>query len=121
MTSEEAVKAIASLRLPIGLGAWLTPVLAGKMFGLNPAENPQSPYLARLFGARDVALAAGVLSSTGEARKTWLRIGVACDAADALAGLLGGRKGYLSPFTTVLVTAPALGGLALGAKALQGD
>lgn len=119
MTSEDAVKAIVGLRLPIGAGAWLTPVLAGKMFGLDPVANPQSPYLARLFGIRDVALAAGILQSSGEARRTWLRIGLACDVADAAAGILGGRKGYLSPFTTLLVTAPALGGVALGLQALK--
>jgi hypothetical protein len=120
MTSEDAVKTITRIRLPIGLGAWLTPVLASKLFGLDAANNPQSPYLARLFGARDVALAAGVLQSTGEARRTWLRIGLACDVADAAAGIIGGREGYLSPFASALVTAPALVGVALGARALQG-
>ncbi len=120
MNSEDAVKAIAGLRLPIGLGAWAAPTLAGRLFGLDIRGNPQSPYLARLFGVRDVALAAGVLSSAGEARRNWLRIGLACDVADAAAGVLGGRAGYLSPFTTALVTAPALLGAALGARALQG-
>ena len=121
MESAQAVSTLAALRAPIGLGAWLTPRFAGRLFGLDAADNPQSPYLARLFGIRDLALAAGVTQSSGEARKLWLRIGIACDAADALAGIFGGRAGYLPKATTVLVTVPALAGLALGVVALQGE
>ncbi|PZR65834.1 MAG: hypothetical protein DLM63_10650 [Solirubrobacterales bacterium] len=91
------------------------------MFGLDPDGNPQSPYLARLFGARDVALATGLNLSSGEARSLWLRIGIACDLADAAAGALGGRRGYLDPFPTFLVTATALGAAGLGVAALRAE
>jgi hypothetical protein len=120
MDSDSAVTALAGLRLPIGAGAWLTPTLAGRLFGLDPVGNPQLPYVGRLFGVRDVALAVGALESSGKARKLWLRLGLACDVADAVAGLLAGRKGHLSPVSTALVTAPALGGAALGVVALRG-
>ena len=36
-------------------------------------------------------------------------------------GIFGGRAGYLPKATTVLVTVPALTGLALGVVALQGE
>ena len=36
---------------------------------------------------------------------------MACDAADAAAGVLAGRRGELSKLSTVLVTAPALAGV----------
>ena len=112
--------ALIGIRASIGAGAWLTPQLAGRLFGLDPVANPQLPYVGRLFGIRDVALAAGVSMSNGEARKLWLQLGIMCDIADAAAGLLAGRKGELSKLSTVLVTAPALLGLALGVAALQG-
>jgi hypothetical protein len=120
MTPESATSAIIRLRAPVGLGAWFTPRLAGKMFGLDPDNNPQSPYLARLFGVRDLVLAVGLQNSSGEARRLWLRLGLVCDLADAAAALLAGRDGSVSRGTTVLLTAPAVAGAALGARALQG-
>ena len=107
METESAVKAIAGLRIVIGAAAWLTPRMAAKSFGLKPAENPQAPYLGRLFGARDVALGVGTLQATGESQRQWLQLGVAIDAADAVAA--------------GLVFAPAVAGVALGVAALRGN
>ena len=56
----------------VGLIVWATPRLAGKLFGLDAQANPQSPYLARLFGVRDLALAWGALGAQGSARRQWL-------------------------------------------------
>src|SRR5437764_61462 len=63
---------LAGVRMAIGAGAWATPRLAGRLFGLDVAGNPQAPYLARLFGARDLALAWGALGAEGSARRQWL-------------------------------------------------
>jgi hypothetical protein len=115
------INAIVGLRATIGASAWLAPNLAGRLFGLDPVGNPQLPYLGRLFGIRDVALAAGLAQSSGPDRKLWLQLGILCDAADAAAGLLAGRKGQLSKLSTALVTAPALMGLAVGVAALKAE
>jgi hypothetical protein len=120
MDTESSVRGISAIRLGVGAAAWLTPRLAGKAFMLDPVGNPQSPYLARLFGIRDVALAYGTTSSSGDARRTWLTAGLACDVADTLAALAGGRAGYLSRTQTVLLAAPAIAATALGAAALAG-
>jgi hypothetical protein len=120
MDTESSVRGISAIRLGVGAAAWLTPRLAGKAFMLDTAGNPQSPYLARLFGIRDVALAYGTTSSSGDARRTWLTAGLACDIADTLAALAGGRAGYLSRTQTVLLAAPAIAATALGAAALAG-
>jgi hypothetical protein len=113
------INAIVGLRASIGASAWLAPNLAGRLFGLDPVGNPQLPYIGRLFGVRDVALAAGLAQSSGPDRKLWLQLGILCDAADAAAGLLAGRSGQLSKLSTALVTAPALLGLAVGVAALK--
>jgi len=118
MDRRSAINGLAGIRLAVGLGSWGTPRVAGKLFGLDASANPQSPYLARLFGVRDIALAWGTLSSEGDAQRQWLIAGLACDAADALAGVAGGRAGYLSTVTSVLVTGTALSAAALGAAAL---
>jgi hypothetical protein len=117
----QTVKSLIGIRGVVGAGAWLAPRTSGRLFGLDPAGNPQAPYLGRLFGVRDVALAFGLSASSGAERKQWLRIGVACDLADAVAGVLAGRRGELPKMATVLVTGTALGAAALGVAALQGE
>src|SRR3984893_1520566 len=104
MERKSAIKTLAGLRLAIGVGAWATPRVAGKLFGLDATANPQAPYLARLFGARDVALAWGALGSEGDTQRQWLVAGLACDFADAPAGHARGRLGLVRTRT-----APALG------------
>jgi hypothetical protein len=119
VNGKSALNALVGLRLAVGLLSWLTPRPAGKLFGLDVPANPQAPYLARLFGARDVALAWGTVSSEGDARRQWLLAGLACDAADALAGVAGARVGYLPKLTSVLVTGTALSAVALSGIALS--
>lgn len=118
MERKAAISALAGLRVAVGVASWSVPRVAGKLFGLDAGANPQSPYLARLFGARDVALAWGVLATEGDVQRQWLLAGLACDAADVLTGYAGGRAGYLPKVTSALVTATALSAVALGAAAL---
>src|SRR3954471_8216987 len=112
---------LAGLRSVIGVSAWVAPDLSGRLFGLDPAGNPQASYLARLFGVRDLALAVGLQNAEGDAGKLWLQAGIACDVADAAAGVLAGRGGRISPFATVLVTGAALSAAAMGVAALRDD
>jgi hypothetical protein len=117
---ESAPTALAALRIAVGGSAWLTPNLAARLFGLDVDDNPQAPYLGRLFGVRDVALAAGTLASEGSARRNWLVAGLACDLADTAAALLGRRGGYLSTPVSALLAAPALAAVGMGIVALRG-
>jgi hypothetical protein len=114
-----ATRILVGLRVAIGAGSWVAPRLAGRLFGLDAVANPQLPYVARLFGVRDVALGAGLQLSSVENRRLWLQVGILCDAADFVAGILAGRSGEISKVSTVLVTAPALAGVGLGVAALQ--
>jgi hypothetical protein len=118
MEPDQTIRSLAMLRMAVGTSAWATPRLAGKAFGLDATGNPQSPYLARLFGIRDIALGVGTLSTSGEAQRQWLTLGVVCDAADAAAGVFAGRGGYLPKVPTVLVTGVALVAAGLGLAAL---
>jgi hypothetical protein len=110
---EKAIDAIAIGRIAVGAGAWLAPNLSGRLFGLDPEGNPQLPYVGRLFGARDVALGAGALRSSPKQKDAWLTAALACDVADAAAGVLAGARGQLPPAAAALVTATA-GAFALG-------
>jgi hypothetical protein len=119
MNRTSAINTLVGLRIAVGAASWLTPRPAGRLFGLNAKQNPQAPYLARLFGVRDIALAYGAISSEGEAQRQWLAAGVACDIADTFAGIAGGRGGYLSKLSSLLVTGTAISAAALGAIALR--
>ncbi|HEV3070827.1 MAG TPA: hypothetical protein VGY76_05310 [Solirubrobacteraceae bacterium] len=119
MSRTNAINTLVGIRIVVGALSWLVPRPAGKLFGLDAKGNPQAPYLARLFGVRDIALAYGAVSSEGEQQRQWLTVGLACDVADSVAGIAGGRRGYLPKFASVLVTATALGAAALGAVALS--
>jgi hypothetical protein len=121
MPDTPIVQSLVGLRATIGAGAWLAPRFSGRLFGLDPAANPQAPYLGRLFGVRDAALAFGLATSSGSQRSLWLRVGVACDFADAVAGLLAGLRGELPTKATVLVTGTALSAAAVGLVALQSE
>jgi hypothetical protein len=111
--------ALVGLRAAVGVSAYATPNLAGKLFGLDPDANPQAAYLARLFAARDLALAAGTQASDGPARTLWLQAGLACDVADVGAALLGRRDDTLPALTTVLLAGTAASAVFLGLRALQ--
>ena len=119
MDRRTVINNLAGLRLAIGVASWGMPRVAGKLFGLDAEANPQAPYLARLFGIRDVALAWGTLGSEGETQRQWLIAGLACDVADTFAGIAGGRGGYLPRVTSALVSGTALSAALLGASALR--
>jgi hypothetical protein len=114
----QAIKTLSGLRLVLGAASWAAPRGTGRLFGLDPDANPAAPYLARLFGARDVALGWGTLGGSSQTRGQWLMAGVACDLADAAAGIAAGRGGYLPRHSSVMVSATALCAAALGARAL---
>jgi hypothetical protein len=117
----EPGKLLSSLRVAIGVGAWLTPNLAARLFGLDAGANPQLSYMARLFGVRDVALAVGTNQTTGASRRVWWQIGIACDLGDAVAAYLGGRNGSLSKLTVILAGGTAVAAAGLGVAAMQAE
>ena len=119
MDREVTIRNLVAIRLGIGVGAWVMPRVAGRLFGLDVSGNPQAPYLARLFGIRDVALAVGALTSEGDTQAQWLRAGLGCDVADAFAGVAGWWAGYLPTPTAALVTATAVAAAAQGALVLR--
>jgi hypothetical protein len=114
----EPVESLAGARIAIGASAWLAPNLSGRLFGLDPKGNPQASFLGRLFGARDLALGIGTLTSEGEARRLWLRLGVLCDTLDFFAAWLGARSGALPKHAAALSGTAALGAAGMGVAAL---
>jgi hypothetical protein len=95
-----AIQAIGAFRAFGGASFWIAPDLTARAYRSGPVARDR--LSARLAGAREVALALGPLLSEGEDRSRWLRLGLACDLADALATLIGRRRGEIAPATAAL-------------------
>ncbi len=106
---------LAAMRIGIGALAWTRPDAAAKLFGL-PIPDGQARYLWRLFGVRDVLVGLGTVTSAGPRRRTWARVGLACDVADGAAGALG-RNDVNRVSAAAMVGVPAAA-VAFGAWAL---
>jgi hypothetical protein len=112
------VNGLALGRIAIGATALASPSLAGKLFRLDVAANPQLPYMSRLFGSREVALGALTLFARGSARRRLVALGIAIDGADGFAGFDAMRSGSVSQSVGIGLTVPALGAVVAGAIGL---
>lgn len=119
LASKLALNGLIWGRMTFGVTAWLAPRPIGGALGLDMAGNPQAPYLARVLAVRDLVLACGVYGTDGEVQRQWLLAGLACDSADALAGIAAGRGEYLPKRASIYLTGFALSGVALAAAAMR--
>ena len=113
-------RALVGVRLVFGTSSWFAPKFVMVALGMDPHSNPQGAYMARLFGVRDLALGIGLVSTRGDARRLWWRLGMLCDVGDMASGVLSARQGELPPGPRTLplfVGAGAIGA-SLGAAAL---
>jgi hypothetical protein len=106
-------------RILVGLLTFLRPNVAGRLFGFDVAGNPQLPSMARLFGAREVAIGVATLMTPEESRKRLVAIGIGVDAADAAASVIGMRERSLPKLAGVLLAGAAVGAVVSGVDALR--
>ncbi len=117
-----ARRTLAQLRLAIGIGALLAPRVTGKVFGIDSSANPAAPYLARLFGAREVFMASPFLMpAPGLDEAELASRAVPVDAADTVAALAAGLRGYLPWRAAIPATLTAAAGTYLGSLAAQSE
>lgn len=110
----QARAALVVLRLLVGVLGFLAPRATGRLFGVDPDENPSLPFVARLFAARDVTLAVGLAGADARERDRWLTLGAATDAADAVAAGLSGLRGEIPRRAALMGAATALVAVAMG-------
>ena len=106
-------------RIVVGAVSFAKPSLAAGMFGLDVANNPQGPYLARLFGSREIALGAATLLARGSARRNLVLAGIAVDLADAATGVLGVQDKSVPARTGAMLVGPAIGAVLSGLAGLR--
>lgn len=114
-------RALFGARTALGVSTLLAPRLAGKSFLLEPDDNPQLPAIGRMWGIRNLSLAAGMYGATGTNRAQWWRLQVAVDVLDFLAIATEWRRGALPAPAATLMGATALLATALGALSLAGE
>jgi hypothetical protein len=114
-------RALLGARTALGISTLLAPRLAGKAFFLDPDDNPQLPVIGRMWGIRNLSLAAGMYASTGANRAQWWRLQPAVDALDFAAITAEWRRGSISGPAAALMAGTALVATALGALSVAGE
>ena len=106
-------------RIVVGVISFAQPGLAAKMFGLDIVNNPQGPYLARLFGSREIAIGTATLLARGKTRRNLVLAGIGVDAADAATGVLGIQDKSVPVRAGALLIVPAILGVLSGFAGLR--
>ena len=99
---------LGATRASIGIGSWVAPDLTMRVFGIDPDNADR--FFGRLFGARELALAAVAPVAA---------LGAAVDAIDSIAGFDEARRGNMSTRAIVLGPVGALLFVALGVHVAQ--
>ena len=115
--SVPAVTAAALTRSAIGASSWISPIGAGKLFGIDASQDVSAGLYLRLGGSRDFALAAGPLLTEGHSKRWMLGVAAACDIGDIVAVVLAHREGKISKLGASLFIGASTACLAMGAKA----
>ena len=121
LPSTAAGRALLGARTALGMSALLAPRLAGKVFFLDADANPQLPVIGRMWGIRNLALAAGMYAATGASRAQWWRLQPAVDALDFLAIATEWRRGAVPGPAAGFMGATALAATTLGAVSVAGE
>jgi len=93
------VPALGITRLAIGAGLIIGPAGLGKALGLSEADAKAAGWLARLAGAREIAIGLGTLDAwrSGKSVDGWVAAQGISDASDAIAFATVALQGRVSP------------------------
>ncbi|HKP90502.1 MAG TPA: hypothetical protein VJT75_11085 [Thermoleophilaceae bacterium] len=122
LPSTPAGRGLLVARTALGVSSLLAPRLAGRAFFLDPEDNPQLPVIGRMWGIRNLALAAGMYGATGQSRAQWWRLQPAIDALDFAVIVAEWRRGAVPGPAAGLMAGTALiataaGSVSVGAEA----
>src|SRR5918999_143259 len=121
MPSTPTGRVLLGARTALGVSTVLAPRLAGKAFFLDPDANPQLPVIGRMWGIRNLSLAAGMYGASGANRAQWWRLQPAVDALDFLAIATEWRRGSVHGPAAALMAGTALAATACGALSVAGE
>jgi len=116
MDDRQLARSVALSRIGIGIALLLAPARAGERWIGPTAHDPAAKMMIRGVGIRDVALGAGTYQAlaNGDSVRPWLQAGVASDAVDAVAAVLGFRR--IGALRALPAIATAAGAAVIGAR-----
>jgi hypothetical protein len=117
----DVLTVFSTMRALVGILSWISPSASWKAFGLGAiGADARPPLITRLFGVRELALAAGLQSPEPALRRAVLRTGIVVDGVDIVASIFALRKG--APkwiWLTFVVGASTFIGLGIGGLAKE--
>jgi hypothetical protein len=119
--STRSGRTLLATRTALGLSTLLAPRLAGRAFLLDPDENPQLPAVGRMWGIRNLAVAAAMYGAAGGARTQWWRLQPVIDVLDFVAIAAERRRGAVSAPAAAMMGGTALLATALGAMSATAE
>ena len=104
---------VGVLRCAVGVAALARPVDAVRFAGVDRVTAQRTAWVARLAGARDLAIGAGLLDAMRRGQPTggWLAAGALSDAMDAMIIGSATARGQLTALPGAAMTASAVGGI----------
>jgi hypothetical protein len=114
LPSTAAGRTLLTARTVLGLSTLIAPRLSGRAFFLDPEDNPQLPVIGRMWGIRNLSLAAGMYGAAGTSRGRWWRLQPAIDGLDFLVIVAEWRRGAVPRAAAGLMAGTALAATALG-------
>jgi len=107
-------RTLLAARAVLGILTLLVPRLTGRAFLLDPEDNPQLPVIARMWGIRNLSLAAGMYGAAGVSRGRWWRLQPVIDGLDFLVIVAEWRRDAVPGAAAGLMAGTALVATALG-------
>ena len=114
------IPTFAALRFATGVGAWVAPDKAARLFGLG--SDHRQPFITQLFGSRELTLAMAITDTASpQLRTRALQLGLLADTLDIIAALRGIPGHTLSAAGAILTGGGAalFAGLGVAALAAQ--
>jgi len=119
--SLDARTVFSGLRAFVGILSWVSPTASWKVFGVGAiGTDARAPLVTRLFGIRELALAAALQSPEPAVRVAALQTGLVVDGADIVASLIALRGGA-PRWIWLTFIAGASGFIGLGLAGLAGE
>ena len=105
----DSARLIAAGRVALGVGFLLRPGAMPRLMGIDSGTVERTSWFGRMFGAREVALGAGLLlAGSPEEERRWLLGGALSDAVDAVAFAEALRRGLVRTAVGASFVAAAL-------------
>ncbi len=105
---EQARNVLAGVASVFGVVGWVAPGALARLYGLQTERDATLPFLLRLFAARQLLLAAGVMRARPDDLDRIFDAMALMGAADAAAAVVAGARGQVPRRSAAMATATSV-------------